>query len=240
MTANALAEQALRVLAPFLEHTPDVTTWPAVQALWHALLLLAAFTTLIGFGLTLALGWAEQMAPTLWQMAARLVFPVSCTLFSLWFCHLAIALLNAALVLVGRRLWLPPTSLGALGLAALVWWLPWLVTVALLAITYLVRLAELALLASLSGLAAAFLATPLEALGRRWLSLFVSTLAVQFLQAVALTLAGALAGLLGGSPPALLLVSVAELVLVWRLPALVPALASDRVGAFLVAFLRYL
>jgi hypothetical protein len=240
MSPATMAQEAYGVLAPLLTHTPDVTAWPGVQRLWHVLLGLAAFFALGGFGWSVVRCWATEHPPQIARLAMRLLVPTGLCLFSLWLCHVSLQVLDACLQLLGTDMWTPPPSLGQLGLTALLWWLPWLLTVVLLTVTYLVRLSELALLAATSGLAAALLATPLEHLGARWYGLFLSALTVQFLQAVALLLARSLAGLLGPSPAAAFLASMTELALIWRLPALVPQVAVDRVGSALMLLLRML
>lgn len=224
---SRLAWSAYGILAPLVAHTPDVTTWPGVRHLWFALSVLSAFAVVVGFGFSLVRAWAEDVPLDPWHTARRLIVPVVVSLFALALCHLAIRTVNAALSTLGRGMWEPPPSLASEGIAAVVWWLPWLVTVVLLAVTYLVRLAELAVLTATSGIACAFLATPLEGWSHHWFRLFTAALATQCLQAVILLLARSLAGFLGSSQPMPLLVSIATLWLLWRMPgALFPSLST--------------
>ena len=239
MDSLSTLEKAYGVLTVLVAHTPDVTRWQAVAAVWHALLPLSAWTVVLGFAFVVLEDWYHGRPHDVMRLAFRLMFPVALSLFSFTLCSVGIEFLNAALALVAQGVEPPPPpSFTRLGLVALLLWLPWLLSALLLALTYLVRLGELALLSAVSGLALASLATPFEAFGRRWVGLFTAQLITQFLQAISLLLARALAGLLGSSPPDLMLLSVVLLVIVWRLPALFPSLVQDRLATFLVGVVR--
>jgi hypothetical protein len=223
MSAASLLASAYGLLEPLVGHTPNVATWPEVVRVWQTLLTLAAMVLAGGYGWTVARSWAAAEPVDAVRLALRLVVPAALALFSLPLCRLALQALNAALQVLGHVTLAAPPSLGRLALATLFWWLPWLLTTLATAVLFLLRLAELALLTAVSGLAAALLATPLAHLSGLWLRTFTAALAVQFLQAVTVVLARSLAGLLGGpSTPVALLVSVAELWLLWRLPVLLP------------------
>lgn len=223
MPPQTLFHSTYGLLQPLIGHTPNVATWPEVVRVWRALLSLAAVVMAGGYGWTVARHWAAAEPVDAGRLVAGLVVPAGLALLSLPLCRLALEALDAALAVLGRVTPPIPPSLGAVALATLLWWLPWLVTTLAMAVLLVLRLAELALLTAVSGLAAALLATPLARLSGLWLRTFTTALAVQFLQAVTVLLARGLAGLLGGPvAPLALIVSVAELWLLWRLPLLLP------------------